>query len=102
MIAILTPIEFAIYLYHLCCDCRRFQEIAGGLDAALMMAALIPTPTSDTDNKGSRHMTLIKQSAALLDSLRGCWREDVFVISCSDKFLRLSLQLLSRYVVKLN
>ncbi|KAL9677212.1 hypothetical protein QQ045_005440 [Rhodiola kirilowii] len=73
----------------------RFQEIAGGLDAALMMASLTPVQNS-SDSMGLTDLTL-KQSVALHDSLRGCWRDDVFIISCSDKFLRLTLQLLSRY-----
>uniref|UniRef100_A0A7N0VGM5 Conserved oligomeric Golgi complex subunit 2 n=1 Tax=Kalanchoe fedtschenkoi TaxID=63787 RepID=A0A7N0VGM5_KALFE len=74
----------------------RFQEIAGGLDAALIAASLTPIQSSDSVDRGLKHVTL-KQSAALLDSLRGCWRDDVFIVSCSDKFLRLCLQLLSRY-----
>ncbi|MED6184990.1 Conserved oligomeric Golgi complex subunit 2 [Stylosanthes scabra] len=48
----------------------RFQEIAKSLDDVLSTSSL---------------------------SMRSCWREDVLVLSCSDKFLRLSLQLLSRY-----
>ncbi|KAA8530981.1 hypothetical protein F0562_005652 [Nyssa sinensis] len=36
-------------------------------------------------------------SVSLLECLRSCWKDDVLVLSCSDKFLRLSLQLLSRY-----
>lgn len=49
------------------------------------------------DTLKGRYPTLtLKQSIALMESLRLCWSEDVLVISCSDKFLRLSLQLLSR------
>jgi len=49
------------------------------------------------DNKQGKYPKLkLKQSITLLESLRSCWSEDILVISCSDKFLRLSLQLLSR------
>ncbi|KAL5750742.1 hypothetical protein ACOSP7_025345 [Xanthoceras sorbifolium] len=74
----------------------RFQEIAGALDSALIAASLVPIQNSHSDEGKSPVLTL-KQSATLLECLRSCWREDVFVLSCSDKFLRLSLQLLSRY-----
>ncbi|KAI9173875.1 hypothetical protein LWI28_007971 [Acer negundo] len=71
----------------------RFQEIAGALHSALSLA---PIHISHSDEEKSPLLTL-KQSATLLESLRSCWREDVFVLTCSDKFLRLSLQLLSRF-----
>ncbi|KAK0588047.1 hypothetical protein LWI29_033456 [Acer saccharum] len=74
----------------------RFQEIAGALHSALIAASLAPIHNSHSDEGRSPLLTL-KQSETLLESLRSCWREDVFVLSCSDKFLRLSLQLLSRY-----
>ncbi|KAK3225108.1 hypothetical protein Dsin_004970 [Dipteronia sinensis] len=74
----------------------RFQEIAGALHSALVAASLAPIHNSHSDEGKSPLLTL-KQSETLLESLRSCWREDVFVLSCSDKFLRLSLQLLSRY-----
>lgn len=73
-------------------DDIRFQEIAGALDSALSSATLVPVqnPSPDEGN-----LTL-KQSVTLLNSLRCCWKEDVLILSCSDRFLRLSLQLLSR------
>ncbi|XP_031260478.1 conserved oligomeric Golgi complex subunit 2 isoform X2 [Pistacia vera] len=74
----------------------RFQEIAGALDSVLTGASLTPVQNSHSDQGKSCVLTL-KQSVTLLESLRSCWREDVFLLSCSDKFLRLSLQLLSRY-----
>lgn len=73
----------------------RFQEIAGALDSSLSAPSLTPVQTS-SDQGNTQGLTL-KQSVALLDCLFACWREDVLVLSCSDKFLRLSLQLLSRY-----
>ncbi|KAI9174733.1 hypothetical protein LWI28_022056 [Acer negundo] len=74
----------------------RFQEIAGALHSALIAASLAPIHNSHSD-EGQPPLLTLKQSETLLESLRSCWREDVFLLSCSDKFLRLSLQLLSRY-----
>ncbi|KAI5569434.1 hypothetical protein BDE02_12G077000 [Populus trichocarpa] len=74
----------------------RFQEIAGALDSALATTSLIPVHNSPSGNGSSQDLTL-KQSVTLLESLRSCWREDVLILSCSDKFLRLTLQLLSRF-----
>lgn len=71
----------------------RFQEIAGALDSALSVAGLI---TVDSDQRKPQDL-ILKQSASLLECLRSCWRDDVLVLSCSDKFLRLSLQLMSRF-----
>lgn len=71
----------------------RFQEIAGSLDSAL----IAPSLTYSHSDVGNPQQPILKQSSALLESLRCCWREDVLVISCADKFLRLSLQLISRY-----
>ncbi|XP_028765079.1 conserved oligomeric Golgi complex subunit 2 [Neltuma alba] len=74
----------------------RFQEIAGALDSVLTTSSLLPVQNSDPGEANYQNLTL-KQSVTLLESLRSCWREDVFLLSCSDKFLRLSLQLLARY-----
>lgn len=74
----------------------RFQEIAGALDSALMASSLVVVQDSHLEDGKFPALTL-KQSVTLLESLRSCWSEDVLVLSCSDKFLRLSLQLLSRY-----
>ncbi|KAF6150046.1 hypothetical protein GIB67_002828 [Kingdonia uniflora] len=74
----------------------RFQDIAKALDSSLMLAALTPVQNSISNEGHSQELTL-QQSVIFLESLRSCWREDVFVLSCSDKFLRLSLQLMSRY-----
>ncbi|KAK9066414.1 hypothetical protein SSX86_013736 [Deinandra increscens subsp. villosa] len=70
----------------------RFQEIAGSLDSALVGSGLTPIQKSNFE----QGLTL-KQSLTLLECLRSCWKEDVLVISFSDKFLRLTLQLISRY-----
>lgn len=74
----------------------RFQEIAGALDSALNAPNLVVAQISLNEDGKIPALTL-KQSITLLESLRACWSEDVLVLSCSDKFLRLSLQLLSRY-----
>lgn len=74
----------------------RFQEIAGALDSALASPNLVIAQASDDGDVNLPALTL-RQSVILLDSLRSCWREDVLVLSCSDKFFRLSLQLLSRF-----
>ncbi|XP_047330676.1 conserved oligomeric Golgi complex subunit 2 [Impatiens glandulifera] len=74
----------------------RFQEIAGSLESVLADTGLVPVQNPQSDKENHNALTL-KQSATLLSCLRSCWREDVLILSCSDKFLRLSLQLLSRY-----
>ncbi|PKA55238.1 hypothetical protein AXF42_Ash003875 [Apostasia shenzhenica] len=74
----------------------RFQEIAGTLDSALVVNTVTPVENL-YNNPGKDKILTLKQSVALLESLRSCWSDDVLVISCSDKFFRLSLQLLSRY-----
>ncbi|CAK7336686.1 unnamed protein product [Dovyalis caffra] len=74
----------------------RFQEIAGALDSALAATSLIPVHSSHSGHGNSQDLTL-KQSVTFLESLRSCWREDVLIVSCADKFLRLTLQLLSRF-----
>lgn len=74
----------------------RFQEIAGTLESALAVTALQPSQNLSSDQGHSLNLVL-KQSISLLDCLRSCWRDDVFVLSCADKFLRLFLQLLSRF-----
>lgn len=73
----------------------RFQEIAGALDSALMVGSVVPSKSSLPELKESGYFVL-GQSISLLECLRSCWRDDVLVLSCSDKFLRLTLQLLSR------
>ncbi|KAH0941818.1 hypothetical protein HID58_001455 [Brassica napus] len=76
----------------------RFQEIAGALDSALTSPSLVFIQDSDLDKRSSPNL-ILRQSATLLESLRSCWEEDVLVFSAADKFLRLTLQLLSRYCV---
>ncbi|XP_062213020.1 conserved oligomeric Golgi complex subunit 2-like isoform X1 [Phragmites australis] len=77
----------------------RFQEIAGGLDSALTATI---SPVGMQENQGKPKALLLKQSIKLLESLQSCWSDEVLVFSHSDKFLRLSLQLISRYTTWLS
>uniref|UniRef100_A0ACD5XES7 Uncharacterized protein n=1 Tax=Avena sativa TaxID=4498 RepID=A0ACD5XES7_AVESA len=77
----------------------RFQEIAGGLDSALTATI---SPVGMNENQMKQKSLLLKQSIKLLESLHSCWSDDVLVFSHSDKFLRLSLQLISRYTTWLS
>ncbi|GAA0141955.1 hypothetical protein LIER_02974 [Lithospermum erythrorhizon] len=72
----------------------RFQEIAGALDSALVVATLEPILNTPSDNTQG---LILQQSLSLMQCLRSCWKDDILVVSCSDKFLRLTLQLLARY-----
>ncbi|EEC76534.1 hypothetical protein OsI_14326 [Oryza sativa Indica Group] len=77
----------------------KFQDIAGGLDSVLTATI---TPAGMHDNQAKPQTLLLKQSVKLLESLQACWSDDVLVFSHSDKFLRLSLQLISRYTTWLS
>uniref|UniRef100_A0A0D9W1D8 Conserved oligomeric Golgi complex subunit 2 n=1 Tax=Leersia perrieri TaxID=77586 RepID=A0A0D9W1D8_9ORYZ len=77
----------------------KFQDIAGGLDSALTAAI---TPVGMHENQAKPMTLLLKQSIKLLESLQACWSDDVLVFSHCDKFLRLSLQLISRYTTWLS
>ncbi|TVU44165.1 hypothetical protein EJB05_03600 [Eragrostis curvula] len=77
----------------------RFQEIAGGLDSALTATI---SPVAMHDNQWKPKTLLLKQSIKLLESLQSCWSDDVLIFSHCDKFLRLSLQLISRYTTWLS
>lgn len=69
----------------------RFQEIAGALDGALSATTLQRPDTTRSSG------LVLSASEALLGCLQKCWQDDVFVLSLSDKFLGLTLQLLARY-----
>eukprot|EP00897_Mesotaenium_endlicherianum_P006823 jgi/Mesen1/6169/ME000317S05297 len=84
----------------------RFGEIAEALDTVLQGKELsLVNPTKGGEPGGKAEGTgpdtelglLLAPSTALWEALVTCWRPDVHVASLSDKFLRLSLQLLSRY-----
>ncbi|OEL31588.1 Conserved oligomeric Golgi complex subunit 2 [Dichanthelium oligosanthes] len=76
---------------------RQWNEIAGGLDSTLTNTI---SPPATNEAQGKR--LLLKQSIKLLESLQSCWSDEVLVFSHCDKFLRLSLQLISRYTTWLS
>lgn len=49
------------------------------------------------ENQMKQKTLFFMPSIKLLESLQSCWSDEVLVFSHSDKFLRLSLQLISRY-----
>lgn len=68
----------------------RFQEVAGDLDGALSVTTL--------GHIADHPLGLaLSTSGALERCLLKCWQSDMFVLSLSDKFLGLALQLMSRY-----
>ncbi|KAL0003077.1 hypothetical protein SO802_016858 [Lithocarpus litseifolius] len=75
---------------------ERLQEIAGDLNSALTTTSIVPIQNINSGQRNFRELTL-KQSVTLPKSLRSYWREDVLVLFYADRFLKLSLQLLSRY-----
>lgn len=77
----------------------RFQDIAGGLDSALTATI---SPIGMREDQAKPKTLLLTQSIKLLESLQSCWSDDVLILSHSDKFLRLSLQLISRYTTWLS
>ncbi|BBN16902.1 conserved oligomeric Golgi complex subunit 2 [Marchantia polymorpha subsp. ruderalis] len=75
----------------------RLQEIAGALDIAVTTTVTTPAQgVVNYDEDGSLGLAL-HPSSVLWDCLQRCWQEDVFIKAVSDKFLKLTLQLLSRY-----
>jgi hypothetical protein len=92
-----VPREHAV----LRCVCGLLpQEIAQSLDTAL--SAPTPSPIhvgSSRAADGSLGLAL-QSSVTLWDCLQRCWKEGVYIEAVSDKFLRLTLQLLSRFTYK--
>nr|PNR36513.1 hypothetical protein PHYPA_022364 [Physcomitrium patens] len=73
----------------------RFQEIAQSLDNSLAgPSATQKDPSKAEENKLG---LALSSSITLWECLQRCWQDDVYIDAISDKFLRLSLQLLSRY-----
>lgn len=75
----------------------RFQEIAGALDTALATTTFASMSQGDTKKEDVSLGLALQPSAVLWDCLQRCWQEDVFIKAVSDKFFKLTLQLLSRY-----
>ncbi|XP_071080140.1 conserved oligomeric Golgi complex subunit 2-like isoform X1 [Haliotis cracherodii] len=67
----------------------RFQEIAGSLETALM--------TGFNNSPENPHGFHLLSTSSLWDSLQICWRDGVYLSSLSHRFLKLNLQMLSRY-----
>eukprot|EP00177_Eucheuma_denticulatum_P008769 GFKZ01015923.1.p1 GENE.GFKZ01015923.1~~GFKZ01015923.1.p1 ORF type:complete len:766 (-),score=122.52 GFKZ01015923.1:784-3081(-) len=78
----------------------RFQEVTSKFDEVLEHG-----PAAVDRGEGVREtvgllrtdMYLAESSVSLVKSLKRCWAEDVFLLSLTHRFLRLSLQLLARY-----
>eukprot|EP00850_Spirogloea_muscicola_P011578 SM000072S21212 [mRNA] locus=s72:338837:344159:- [translate_table: standard] len=79
----------------------RFQEIAGALDQALrapnVTVVAPPKASPGAAGAGTTPNFAFQQTVMLWECLQRCWRPDVCIASIHDKFLRLSLQLLSRF-----
>eukprot|EP00850_Spirogloea_muscicola_P000815 SM000003S11060 [mRNA] locus=s3:589045:594249:+ [translate_table: standard] len=78
-----------------------FQEIAGALDQALraptVMVVAPPKASAAAAGAGTTLNFAFQQTVMLWECLQRCWRPDVCIASIHDRFLRLSLQLLSRF-----
>eukprot|EP00899_Mesostigma_viride_P006947 jgi/Mesvir1/16253/Mv08501-RA.2 len=83
----------------------RFQDIAGALDAALAAPMLTPVAAGGGGGGGgggrgggAGKTLALQQSAKVVECVRSCWHEEVYVPGVADRFFRLTLQLLARYV----
>lgn len=81
----------------------RFADITTAFDKTLSEGPIeVPKETAAT--RGATPGLLrsdvygVKATASLVSSLKRCWAEDVFLSALSHRFVRLSLQLLARYV----
>eukprot|EP00271_Cylindrocystis_brebissonii_P011692 TRINITY_DN29604_c0_g1_i1.p1 TRINITY_DN29604_c0_g1~~TRINITY_DN29604_c0_g1_i1.p1 ORF type:complete len:817 (-),score=155.92 TRINITY_DN29604_c0_g1_i1:242-2692(-) len=80
----------------------QFLEIAGELETALTqpggaMALATPAPRDSVDPP-----LMLNVSKVLWERLLCCWHPDVYVTAVADKFLRLTLQMVARYLVWLD
>ncbi|KAF8569212.1 hypothetical protein P879_05918 [Paragonimus westermani] len=69
----------------------RFQEIAGSLEQAIQGGL--------TSARSSKEDCLLHVTEVLLAQLQRCWADGVFLQSVRHRFMKLTLQLLSRYAV---
>lgn len=84
----------------------RFQDITTTFDQSLQAGPISPPSTAAMGNgaaapaSGLLRSDVYRVSAtvALVDALRRCWSEGVYLNPLAHRFLRLSLQLLARYV----
>lgn len=79
----------------------RFADITTAFDGVLGTG---PTPAEAVETRGVTPGLLradvygVRATAALVAALRRCWAEDVFLPALTHRFVRLSLQLLARYI----
>lgn len=66
----------------------RFQDIAGSFEASIYSGFI------KSSEESGFHLS---SSAALWSSLVRCWQDDIFIPAYTHRFLKLNLQLLSRY-----
>jgi conserved oligomeric Golgi complex subunit 2 len=80
----------------------RFQEITSKFDADLQRGPAAADPDTGKSSAGSRllrsDMYRVQATVAMIDALRECWSERVYLEPLAHRFLRLSLQMLARYV----
>jgi conserved oligomeric Golgi complex subunit 2 len=80
----------------------RFQEITSKFDAFLQLGPEAVDSAASKSPSGNRlprsDMYLVQATVGLVDALRECWSERVYLKSLAHRFLRLSLQVLARYV----
>ncbi|KAG0568570.1 hypothetical protein KC19_6G029700 [Ceratodon purpureus] len=78
----------------------RFQEIAQSLDQALAGPSVAQRGLAKA---GENSLGLaLSSSCTLWECLQRCWQDDVYIDAISDKFLRLTLQLLARHATWLS
>lgn len=81
----------------------RFSDITSSFDECLR-AGPKPVSSSPENAQGATAGLLrsdvykVRATVALVAALRRCWAEDVFLPALTHRFVRLSLQLLARYV----
>ncbi|KAF5403176.1 Conserved oligomeric Golgi complex subunit 2 [Paragonimus heterotremus] len=69
----------------------RFQDIAGSLEQAIQGGL--------TSVGSSKQDCLLRVTEVLLTQLQRCWADGIFLQSVRHRFMKLTLQLLSRYAV---
>lgn len=73
----------------------RFQEIAGQFELVLAEDEKMMTMNGAKDMNSFS----LKASLNVIRSLERCWSKEVYLVELSHMFWKLSLQILSRYVV---
>lgn len=79
----------------------RFQEITSKFDADLQRGPVTPDPAAAVAASGRllrSDMYGVQATVGMVDALRTCWSGNVYLKPLAHRFLRLSLQLITRYV----